>query len=150
MPYTKSRSDRDGTCCHTLSCPMVIARYSVGTNTRRPLLCMSSLSFLVSADGLLRMYQRCMLYKEQDWGYKFWYTVFGLVYDILFTVPLLFALPNVKLESLTLRDQRMTFSHSSKESLRPLTLRDKVVGEELRVLGGCRGVICRVPGYIHH
>ena len=68
-----------------------------------------------------------------------------------------FALPNVKLESLTLRNHRMTFSHSSKESLRPLTqrdkvdvefshsskeslrpltLRDKVDVEELRLLGG--------------
>ena len=89
----------------------------------------------------------------------------------LFTDPLRFALANVKLESLTLRGHRMTFSHSSKgplrplaqrdkvdeefshsskESLRPLTQRDKVDGEELRLLGGCGGVICRVPGYIHH
>ena len=110
----------------------------------------------------------------------------------LFTDPLRFALANVKLESLTLRGHRMTFSHSSKESLRPLTQRDKVDEEfshstkeslrpltqrdkvdeefshsskgplrpltqrdkvdeeELRLLGGCRGVICRVPGYIRH
>ena len=44
----------------------------------------------------------------------------------------------------------MTFSHSSKESLRPLTQRDKVDEEELRLLGGCGGVICQVPGYIRH
>ena len=68
----------------------------------------------------------------------------------LFTDPLRFALTNVKLESLTLRDYRMTFSHSSKESLRPLAQRDKVDEEELRLLGGCGGVICRVPGYIRH
>ena len=61
-----------------------------------------------------------------------------------------FALAKVKLESLTLRGHRMTFSHSSKGPLRPLTQRDKVDGEELRLLGGCGGVICRVPGYIHH
>ena len=85
-----------------------------------------------------------MLYKEQDWGYKFWYTVFDLVYVILFVDlfalvyvklfidPLRFALPNVKLESLTLRDHRMTFSHSSKESLRPLTQRGKVDEGEFR------------------
>ena len=111
------------------------------------------------------------MYKEQDWGYKFWYTTFDLVYVILFTDPLRFALPNVKLESLTLRDHRMTFSHSSKGPLRPLaqrdkvdeefshsskgslralTQRDKVDEEELRLLGGCGGVICRVPGYIRH
>ena len=94
MPYTKSRSGRDGTCCHTLSCPMVIARYSVGTNTRRPLLCMSSPSSVALADGVRRMYQRCMLYKELDLGYKFWYTGFDLVYVILFTDQ--FALLNVK------------------------------------------------------
>ena len=91
MPYTKSKSGRDGTCCHTLSCPMVIARYSVGTNTRRPLLCMSSLSFMVSADGVRRMYQRCMLCKELDLSYK--YLVYSLRFSLRYTVcrPIRFA-----------------------------------------------------------
>ena len=44
-----------------------------------------------------------------------------------------FALAKVKLESLTLRGHRMTFSHSSKGPLRPLTQRDKVDEGELYV-----------------
>ena len=59
--------------------------------------------------------------------------------------------PSASLVPLTQRDKvDEEFSHSSKESLRPLTQRDKVDGEELRLLGGCGGVICRVPGYIRH
>ena len=55
------------------------------------------------------------------------------------------------LRTLTQRDKvDEEFSHSSKGPLRPLTQRDKVDEEELRLLGGCRGVICRVPGYIRH
>ena len=38
-----------------------------------------------------------------------------------FTYPLRFALPNVAIEIATLRGYRMTFSHSSKDPLRPLT-----------------------------
>ena len=38
------------------------------------------------------------------------------------------ALPNVALGSAPLRGYRMTFSHSSKDPLRPLTQRDKVDG----------------------
>ena len=37
------------------------------------------------------------------------------------TYPLRFALPNVAIEIATLRGYRMTFSHSSKDPLRPLT-----------------------------
>ena len=40
---------------------------------------------------------------------------------LFFTYPLRFALPNVAIEIATLRGYRMTFSHSSKDPLRPLT-----------------------------
>lgn len=60
-----------------------------------------------------------------------WYTAFALAYVKLFVAQ--FASLNVKLESLTLRNHRITFSHSSKESLRTLTQRDKVDEEELSV-----------------
>ena len=39
-----------------------------------------------------------------------------------------YALPNVAMGIATLRGHRMTFSHSSKDPLRPLTQRDKVDG----------------------
>ena len=40
---------------------------------------------------------------------------------LFFTYPLRFALPNVAIEIATLRGYRMTFSHSSKDPLRPLS-----------------------------
>ena len=48
--------------------------------------------------------------------------------------PLRFALPNVALGSAPLRGHRMTFSHSSKDPLRPLTQGDKVDGHTGKML----------------
>ena len=45
---------------------------------------------------------------------------------LFFTYPLRFALPNVAIEIATLRGYRMTFSHSSKDPLRPLSQGEKV------------------------